>query len=65
MSAVLADSGAIDNAEDTRLGKNRRGDGLPAELAQREFRLVKLAEAKAVLKADVSVRTRKDGKRKA
>lgn len=65
VSALLADADAIDNAEDARFGKDKRGDELPAELARRESRLVKLAEAKAALEADAAARARKDAEKKA
>lgn len=41
-----------DAAEDKRYGKEVRGDELPAELARRESRLVKIREAKASLEAE-------------
>ena len=65
VSALLADAGAIDDAEDARFGKDKRGDELPVELARRESRLVKLAEAKAALEADAAARARKDAEKKA
>lgn len=65
VSALLADADATDDAEDTRFGKDKRGDELPPELARRESRLVKLAEARAALEADAAVRARKDAERKA
>ncbi len=65
VSALLADADAIDDAEDARFGKDKRGDELPPELARRETRLVKLAEAKAALEADAAARARKDAERKA
>ena len=43
LSAPLADADAIDTAEDTRFGKDKRGGELPPELARRESRLVELA----------------------
>lgn len=49
VSALLAEAQRIDDAEDARFGKDRRGDELPAELARRESRLVKLREAKKAL----------------
>ena len=49
VSALLADADAIDDAEDARFGKDKRGDELPLEFARRESRLVKLAEARAAL----------------
>ncbi|SEO19764.1 Transposase [Cryobacterium luteum] len=65
VSALLADADAIDDAEDARFGKDKRGDELPPELARRETRLVKLAEARAALEADAAVRARKDAEKKA
>lgn len=55
----------IDRAEDARFGKDKRGDELPAELARRESRLVKLAQAREQLEADAAVKARKDAERKA
>lgn len=49
VSALLAEAQRIDDAEDAHFGKDRRGDELPAELARRESRLVKLREAKQAL----------------
>ena len=65
VSALLADADAIDEAEDTRFGKDKRGDELPPELARRESRLVKLAEARTALEADAAARARKDAEKKA
>lgn len=41
-----------DAAEDAQYGKGKRGDELPAELARRESRLVKIREAKAALEQE-------------
>lgn len=49
VSALLAEAQRIDDAEDEKFGKDRRGDELPAELARRETRLAKLREAKQAL----------------
>nr|WP_233198071.1 IS1182 family transposase [Cryobacterium sp. Y50] len=65
VSALLADADAIDDAEDARFGKDKRGDELPPELARRQSRLVKLAEARAALEADAAARARKDAEKKA
>lgn len=65
VSDLLAEAEAIDQAEDTRFGKDKRGDELPAELARRESRLVKLAAAREQLEADAAARARKDAERKA
>lgn len=65
VSALLADADAIDTAEDTRFGKDTRGNELPPELARRESRLVKLAQARAALEADAAARARKDAEKQA
>ena len=65
VSALLADANAIDDAENARFGKDKRGDELPPELARRESRLVKLAEAGAALEADAAALARKDAEKKA
>jgi transposase len=49
VSDLMAEAQRIDDAEDAKFGKNRRGDELPAELARRESRLAKLREAKQAL----------------
>lgn len=54
VSGLLAEAERIDKAEDKQSGKNRRGDELPAELARRETRLVKIREAKAALEAEAA-----------
>ncbi len=56
VSDLLAEAEAIDRAEDTKFGKNRRGDELPAELRRREDRLAKIGEAKAALEAEAAER---------
>jgi transposase len=48
---MLAESDAVDAEEDAAHGPNRRGDGLPAELAHRQSRLKKIQQAKAALEA--------------
>jgi transposase len=49
IDALLAQSEAVDKAEDERFGKGVRGDELPPELARRQSRLAKIQEAKAAL----------------
>jgi hypothetical protein len=49
---MLAESDAIDAAEDHQYGPDKRGDELPAELANRKTRLKKIQEAKAALEAE-------------
>jgi transposase len=48
---LLAQAEAADVEEDTRYGKDRRGDELPAELQRRESRLKKIKEAKRAVEA--------------
>ena len=52
VAALLAQAQQVDVAEDAQYGKGRRGDELPAELARRQSRLVKIREAKAALEAE-------------
>src|SRR5665213_2006614 len=52
MAGLLAEGETIDAAEDQQHGPDRRGDELPAELARRESRLVKIREAMAALETE-------------
>jgi len=52
VQALLGKAGAVDDEEDRRYGKNKRGDELPRELAFRESRLKKIREARAALEAE-------------
>lgn len=65
VSALLFEAERIDKAEDTKFGKNRRGDELPAELARRETRLAKIRQAKAALEEEARVRARERAEAKA
>ena len=60
---LLAQAAEADAAEDTLYGKGKRGDELPAELARRESRLKKIAEAKAAL--ELEAREQAEAKKKA
>jgi len=60
VSELLAEAQDIDAAQDTRFGKDKRGDELPAELARRESRLVKMALARESLEAEAAARARKE-----
>ena len=51
IEALLRQADAVDEAEDSRLGAEVRGDDLPAELRRREERLAAIREAKARLEA--------------
>ena len=53
---LLAQAAETDAAEDGLYGKGKRGDELPAELARRESRLKKIAEAKAALEQEARER---------
>lgn len=56
VAAMLTEAEAVDAAEDDEFGPDCRGDELPAELATRERRLVKMRAAKAALEADAAQR---------
>ncbi|MGO9154586.1 IS1182 family transposase [Mycobacterium sp.] len=58
VSALLAEAERIDQAEDKKFGKNRRGDELPEELRRRESRLAKIRQAKAALEEQARQRAR-------
>ncbi len=60
---LLAQAAETDAVEDALYGKGKRGDELPAELARRESRLKKIAEAKAALEQEA--RERAEAARKA
>ena len=49
---LLRKAQEVDEEEDRRYGKDRRGDELPEELAFRESRLRRIREAKAALEAE-------------
>ncbi len=52
IDALLKQAEATDAAEDAQYGKGKRGDELPAELARRESRIKKIAQAKAELEQE-------------
>jgi transposase len=53
---LLARAAQTDAEEDARYGKGQSGEELPAELARRESRLKKIAEAKAALEQEARER---------
>ena len=57
---LLAQAEAVDEEEDARYGKERRGDELPEELVRRETRIARIREAKRV----VEERAREEAKAK-
>lgn len=52
IAAMFREAQRVDDEEDARYGKDRRGDELPAELAIRETRLKRIQEAKAELERE-------------
>ena len=52
IEALLKQAEDVDAAEDAKYGKGKRGDELPEELARRESRLKKIAQAKAELEQE-------------
>src|ERR1019366_5164949 len=52
IEALLKQAEQTDAAEDAQYGKGRRGDELPEDLARRESRLKKIAQAKAELEQE-------------
>jgi transposase len=52
IEALLKQAEDVDAAEDAQHGKGKRGDELPEELARRESRLKKIAQAKAELEQE-------------
>lgn len=63
---LLKKAGEVDDEEDRRYGKDKRGDELPEELAFRESRLKKIREARQALEAEArqeAERAKKEGKK--
>ena len=52
VAELLRKAGEVDDDEDHRYGRDKRGDELPEELAFRESRLRKIREARAALEAE-------------
>jgi transposase len=65
VSALLAEAERVDKAEDAQLGKDCRGDELPAELQRRETRLAKIREAKKALEDEARERDVAEAEQKA
>ena len=59
---MLAESDAIDAAEDAQYGPDRRGDELPAELVHRESRLKRIREAKQALEQEAKAAAKEKGR---
>lgn len=56
---LLKKAEAVDEEEDQRYGKGKRGDELPKELAFRESRLKKIREARVALEAEARLEAEK------
>jgi transposase len=54
VAALMKKAEAVDEEEDCRYGKDKRGDELPKELAFRESRLKKIREAREALEEEVN-----------
>jgi hypothetical protein len=65
VDAIVAEAEATDLAEDPAYSEDNRGDEVPAQLARRETRLVKLRAAKAAIEADAQDKAALKGERKA
>lgn len=63
ISDLLSRAVIVDDEEDRRYGKNKRGDELPKELAFRESRLKKIQEAREALEVDAKQEAGKNGKK--
>src|SRR6202166_2903768 len=59
---LLEQAEATDAEEDTRYGRDRTGDELPAELARRETRLKRIQEAKRALEERAKEEAQSKGK---
>src|ERR1035438_7415397 len=58
----MAKAAATDDEEDTRFGKDKRGDELPEELQRRETRLARLREARRVVEERAREKAKAEGK---
>jgi len=56
---ILKEAAEIDEAEDRKYGKDKRGDELPKELANRESRLKRLRECREQLKREAAAEAAK------
>ena len=59
VAELLKKAEAVDEEEDQRYGKGKKGDELPKELAFRESRLMKIREARAALEAEARLEAEK------
>ena len=64
IAAMLAEARVADDADDRQHGPDRHGDELPAELAQRESRLVKIQAAKKLLEERARIEATEEAARR-
>jgi transposase len=64
IAKLLADAQAVDEAEDSEHGPDRRGDELPEELARRQSRLAKIQEAKKLLEERARIEATEEAARR-
>ena len=62
VAELLRRAQEVDDEEDRRYGKDKRGDELPEEMAFREGRLEKIREAMAALEAEAQAAAEAEGK---
>lgn len=63
IQGLLKEANQMDDQEDAKYGKGKRGDELPDELARRESRLKKIQEAKAALEAEAREQAEQEAER--
>lgn len=64
ISELMEEAKTVDADEDARFGPGKRGDELPAELANRERRAAAMAVARASIEAEAAERAREDAQAK-
>ena len=62
VAALLAKAKAVDEEEDRRYGKNKRGEDLPTELRRKETRLSQIMKAKKVVEERAKAKAIADGR---
>ncbi len=65
ISDLMAEAKTVDAAEDARFGPGKRGDELPAELANRQRRAAAMATARESIEAEAADKARREAQEKA
>ncbi len=65
ISALMEEAKTVDADEDARFGSGKRGDELPAELANREARAAAMATARASLEEEAATKARHQAEERA